>query len=66
MLLEELNTLLAKHVHVLKLPSFRAEVSTSGNNLPWLKKHLPRNPECPVRLQELVQKPIQELIRANN
>lgn len=63
MLLDELNSLLAQHGKDLGLPTFRSEVSPSGNNLPWLKKHLPRNPRCPVRIQELVQKPIQELSR---
>lgn len=64
MLLEELNQLLHKHSKDLGLPSFRSEVSTSGNNLAWLKKMMPRNPRCPDRLKELVQKPIQELRRA--
>ncbi|AQT28639.1 hypothetical protein YOLOSWAG_159 [Erwinia phage vB_EamM_Yoloswag] len=63
MLLNELNQLLKKHSNVLGLPSFRAEVSTSGNNLAWLKKTMPRNTACPERLKELVQKSIQELTR---
>lgn len=64
MLLDELNQLLQKNSKALGLPSFRSEVSASGNNLPWLKKMMPRNPNCPERLKELVQKPIQELLRA--
>jgi hypothetical protein len=36
--LERLNSLLAKAD--LKIPSYRAVVSESGNNLSWLKKHL--------------------------
>jgi len=64
MLLDELNTLLAVYGKDLKLPGFRAEVSPAGSNLAWLNKHLTRNPECPVRIKELIKKPIQELRRA--
>lgn len=63
MLLNELNALLAQHRDALKLPSFRAEVSTSGNNLQWLHKNLKRNQQCPQRIAELVAKPISELTR---
>lgn len=63
MLLNELNALLAKHSKELNLPTFRAEVSMSGNNLQWLNKNLKRNPNCPARVVELVAKPISELIR---
>lgn len=63
MLLNELNVLLAKHRDELKLPSFRAEVSSSGNNLQWLHKNLKRNPQCPPRIAELVAKSISELVR---
>ena len=63
MLLQELNTLLAVYEKDLGLPSFRAEVSPAGGNLAWLKKHLSRNPQCPVRIKELVKKSIQELSR---
>lgn len=63
MLLNELNTLLAQHSQSLGLPSFRSEVSGSGNNLQWLHKNLKRNPNCPPRVKELVAKPISELVR---
>ncbi|QZE56360.1 hypothetical protein pEaSNUABM40_00164 [Erwinia phage pEa_SNUABM_40] len=63
MLLNELNALLAEHRDALKLPSFRAEVSASGNNLHWLHKNLKRNPQCPQRIAELVAKPLSELTR---
>lgn len=64
MLLAELNQLLSKHAKDLGLPTFRSEVSPAGGNLQWLKKMMPRNPRCPQRIQELVQKSIQELTRA--
>lgn len=63
MLLNELNALLAEHQQDLGLPSFRSEVTASGNNLQWLHKNLKRNPRCPARIAELVAKPIAELVR---
>lgn len=63
MLLNELNAALQANAQHLGLPSFRTEVSPSGNNLQWLKKNLTRKEDCPVRIKELVRMSITELTR---
>ena len=52
--LQELNQLLADKK--LDIPSFRREVSPSGNNYVWLQKNIQkRNPNIPKRLKELLR-----------
>ncbi|AXG66554.1 hypothetical protein JA33_150 [Dickeya phage vB_DsoM_JA33] len=59
-LLDELNTLLANSE--LNLPSFRCNVSRSGQNKQWLEKNLKRHPSCPDRIKQLVAMPMAALI----
>lgn len=52
--LQELNQLLVDKN--LDIPSFRREVTPSGNNYVWLQKNIrKRNPNIPKRLKELLK-----------
>jgi len=49
----ELNKLL-KNTNI-KLPDFRREVSSSGNNYKWLQQHISiKNPDISSRVKELL------------
>lgn len=51
--LEELNTLLKSKS--LDLPTFRREVSSSGNNYSWLQRNIEiRNKEVDPKLKKLL------------
>jgi hypothetical protein len=59
--LEELNELLIKSD--LGLPSFRTIVDRSGSNLPWLKKHVGKNPDVDDRLKHLISLDLKTLLK---
>lgn len=59
--LDELNRLLKKtELHV---PDYVREVHSSGKNLKWLRKNLGNDTSCPDRLRELLNLPMNELLR---
>lgn len=58
--LDELNLLL--RAKELDLPSFRTIVDKSGSNLPWLRKHVAKNPNISDRLKELLEMNSKELL----
>jgi len=59
-MLDELNTLLEDRD--LDLPFHKRQVSRSGNNLAWLKKHAAKRNQISVRLKQLLDMPIQQLV----
>lgn len=59
--LDELNSLLSNTE--LNIPHIRRTVDTSGRNLPWLVKHIESRNVISDRLRELVNLPIQELVK---
>lgn len=60
--LDKLNTLLAQQAPALQLPTFRAKVGDSMNNLAWLRKHVsPRLTAEHAELQSLLAKSEKEL-----
>lgn len=59
--LDELNLLLSDHD--LDIPYIRRTVDTSGRNLSWLAKHIESRNVISDRLRELVNLPIQELVK---
>ena len=59
--LDELNMLLSNVE--LDIPSIRRTVDTSGRNLAWLAKHIESRNVISDRLRELVNMPIQELVK---
>ncbi len=60
-LLDELNILLADTN--LNIPNIRRSVDSSGRNLSWLCRHIEARNEISGRLRELLDTPIQGLVK---